>query len=157
MFVGGTTSRCLPAGRDEVFWLSKCQFEFLVVLHARLHDQRIFRISVASHLTSTMAEITSLESAKRKLEENDFPFKNLPINPTGTFWFNIRDECRLTLPELFALMNATAGTTSKCFYSISLFVDSYCYILLLPDSYKLSSASYTVDILYIFFIIHSNR
>ena len=63
-----------------------------------------------------MAEIAvlpSLESAKGKLEQNGFPFAELPNDRNDSLWVDIRRECGLSLAEVSVLKNASAGTTSK--------------------------------------------
>ena len=66
----------------------------------------------------------SLESAKKKLVKNGFPFEDLPKQVIDPAWKDVRTECGLLLPELIALKNEVAGTTPESVYSIPLFVDS---------------------------------
>ena len=70
---------------------------------------------VASHLPLTMAEIrvpSSLESAKEKLKQNNFPFEDLPNDPNSSLWTRIEEKYSLSLYEISALQNKVAGTTS---------------------------------------------
>ena len=65
-----------------------------------------------------MAEITvlpSLESAKGKLEQNGFPFEDLPHDRSDPLWTRIEEKYGLSLPEVSALKNASAGTTANLF------------------------------------------
>ena len=83
-----------------------------------------FRIPlVTSHLLLTMADIrvpSSLESAKEKLKQNNFPFDCLPKQVIDPTWYDVRNDCGLLLPELIALKNEVEGTSPKYVYSISL-------------------------------------
>ena len=75
-----------------------------------------------------MAEITlssALGSAKEKLEQKHFFFNDLPNDRSDPLWVDIKEEYGLTTPEVSALKNAIAGTTSKSVHAISLFVYSY--------------------------------
>ena len=52
-----------------------------------------------------IAVISSLESAKRKLKRNDFPFNDIPKDRPDLLWGDIITEYDLTLPEVSALKN----------------------------------------------------
>ena len=59
--------------------------------------------------------VSSLESANTKLKRNNFPFGDLPHDRSDPLWTEIRREYGLSLPEVSALKNASAGTTSNLF------------------------------------------
>ena len=96
-----------------------------------VHRQGIFRIPlVASQLPQTMAGIavlSSLESAKEKLEQNGFPFAGLPNDRNDSLWTRIEETYGLSLAEVSFLKNASAGTTSKS-------VMFHCLLISIPTS-----------------------
>ena len=52
------------------------------------------------------SKLNALESAKRKLQVNDFDEINLPnVRKDISLWKDIQIECNLTLQELSALKN----------------------------------------------------
>ena len=107
----------IRSATNLICWLLESFSEYHV-----LRSQGIFRIPlVASHLPLTMAEIrvpSSLKSAKEKLKQNNFPFEDLPNDRSDPLWVDIKEECGLTTPEVSALKNAIAGTTSKSVHAI---------------------------------------
>ena len=58
----------------------------------------------------------ALESAKKKLLEGKFSFKNLPTETNSQSWAEVSDAFKLTLAEKIALQNAVAAGTTPAFY-----------------------------------------
>jgi hypothetical protein len=76
-----------------------------------IHRQRI----PVSHLCLTMANTSSLATAKAKL--HDFPVEDLPNDPNNPLWTRIEEKYGLSLPEISALMKVSAGTV-PCYSTI---------------------------------------
>lgn len=60
-----------------------------------------------------MESATNLESTKGKLEQNSLPLTELPNDRNTSLRAAIRKDCGLPVPEVSALKNDSAGTTSK--------------------------------------------